>query len=55
MVSRMTATEREPLADRDAGAARMAIAPRDPVRFLQDCGRAPRILHLADIARDAAP
>jgi Ala-tRNA(Pro) deacylase len=36
-------------------AATTAIAPQDLVRFLGDCEHAPRILHLADIERDAAP
>jgi Ala-tRNA(Pro) deacylase len=35
-------------------AATTAVAPHDLVRFLQHCGHAPRILHLADIERDAA-
>lgn len=36
-------------------AATTSIAPSDLVRFLQHCGHAPRILHLADIERDDAP
>ena len=36
-------------------AATTAVAPADLVRFLQHCGHAPRILHLADIERDAVP
>lgn len=48
--------EREPLNYHPLhNAATTAVAPADLVRFLQHCGHAPRILHLADIERDAAP
>ncbi len=36
-------------------AATTAIAAPDLLRFLADCGHAPRILHLSDLERDAAP
>jgi Ala-tRNA(Pro) deacylase len=32
--------------------ATVAIAPADLLRFLADCGHAPRILHLSDLERD---
>lgn len=35
--------------------ATTAIAPRDLLRFLADCGHTPRILHLNDLERDDAP
>jgi Ala-tRNA(Pro) deacylase len=35
--------------------ATTAVAPADLLRFLDDCGHAPRILHLSDIERDDAP
>jgi Ala-tRNA(Pro) deacylase len=34
--------------------ATTAIAPADLLRFLADCGHAPRTLHLGDLERDAA-
>ena len=34
--------------------ATTAIAPGDLLRFLADCGHAPRTLHLSDLERDAA-
>jgi Ala-tRNA(Pro) deacylase len=34
--------------------ATTAIAPADLLRFLADCGRAPRTLHLSDLEREAA-
>lgn len=36
-------------------AATTAIPPAGLLRFLADCGHAPRILHLSDLERDAAP
>jgi Ala-tRNA(Pro) deacylase len=35
--------------------ATTAIAPGDLLRFLDDCGHTPRILHLSDLERSAAP
>ncbi len=32
--------------------ATVAVAPADLLRFLADCGHAPRILHLSDLERD---
>jgi Ala-tRNA(Pro) deacylase len=34
--------------------ATTAIAPGDLLRFLADCGHAPRTLHLSDLERNAA-
>ncbi|MBV9523840.1 MAG: prolyl-tRNA synthetase associated domain-containing protein [Alphaproteobacteria bacterium] len=36
-------------------AATTAVAPDGLLRFLADCGHEPRILHLSDLERDAAP
>jgi Ala-tRNA(Pro) deacylase len=35
--------------------ATTAVAPADLLRFLADCGHAPRILHVSDLERDEAP
>jgi Ala-tRNA(Pro) deacylase len=35
--------------------ATTSIAPGDLLRFLADCGHTPRILHLSDLERGAAP
>jgi Ala-tRNA(Pro) deacylase len=35
--------------------ATTAVAPADLLRFLGDCGHAPRILHLSDLERDDTP
>jgi Ala-tRNA(Pro) deacylase len=35
--------------------ATTAVAPADLLRFLADCGHAPRTLHLSDLEREAAP
>src|SRR6266700_515275 len=34
--------------------ATIAVAPADLLRFLADCGHAPRTLHLSDLEREAA-
>jgi Ala-tRNA(Pro) deacylase len=35
--------------------ATTSVSPADLLRFLGDCGHAPRILHLSDLERSDAP
>jgi hypothetical protein len=55
LVEFMATSESDLLGVSTRSASVTAIGPRGLVRFLHDCGHAPRTLHLADIERDAAP